>query len=132
MLKKVILFIILSIHFFYAKTQECYTIQRDVKSNYEWSMLLDTIFRDAVINDSDDASALLILKISSSGVVLSAHIRSSNNLDSTVFYKVCSRIEDCYSYSFLAEMYRKLEDEYKRLISKEYMYTQYVYRFHPN
>ncbi len=115
----------------YVKSQGCYTVQRDIKSYDEWYLLVDTLFKEAVIDSTKNANAMLILKIDSLGFVLSAHILNGQNLDSTLFYGICSKIEDCYSYSLSIDLYNNLELRYKTLISEKYMYLQYVFRYRP-
>lgn len=132
MLKKILLFNLFLFLLFNARSQECYTIQKDVESTEDWNDLLDSLFQQALLDSTDVASALLVLKVDSSGTVMSTHILNSRNMDSTFFYSICSKIEDCYSYSFLIKEYQGMGAEYKKLISKKYMYMQYVYRFHPN
>ena len=132
MLKRVLLFNFFILLLLNAKSQECYTIQKDVESTEDWKDLLDSLFQQALLDSNDVAYALLVLKVDSSGTVMSTHILNSRNMDSTYFYSICSKIEDCYSYSFLIKECQRMGKEYKKLISKEYMYMQYVYRFHPN
>jgi hypothetical protein len=132
MLKRVLLFNFFILLLLNAKSQECYTIQKDVESTEDWKDLLDSLFQQALLDSNDVAYALLVLKVDSSGTVMSTHILNSRNMDSTYFYSICSKIEDCYSYSFLIKECQSMGTEYKKLISKEYMYMQYVYRFHPN
>lgn len=115
----------------HVKSQVCYTVQRDIKSYDEWYLLVDTLFKEAVMDSTKNANALLILKMDSLGFALSAHISDSQNFNSKFFHRICSKIEDCYSYSFLIEQYYSLDPLYKKLIAKKYMYLQYVYRYRP-
>ncbi len=131
MLKKILLLNLFVLLLLNVKGQECHTVQRDVKSYEDWYILLDSLFHEAIVDSTEAAYAWLVLKVDSSGFMMSTHIRGSRNMDSSAFYKICSKMEDCYSYSFIAKTYHPLGEEYKRLISKEYMYLQYVYRFHP-
>lgn len=132
MKKSFFLFIFLVQFLLHSTSQECYDIRRDLKTSEEWPMLLDSLFHETVIDDKETGYAVLVLKVDSCGFVLSTHVLSSSNLDSTSFYKICSKIEDCYSYSFLIKEYQNLEPRYKKYISKKHLYLQYVYRFHPN
>ena len=131
MVKKIILFISFVLLLLNTNAQGCYTFQRDIKSYEDWYCLLDSLFQEAMVDSTDAAYALLVLKVDSLGFVMSVHIRSSRNMDSNFFYKICSVLEDCYSYSFIFKENQYVTADYKKYISKDYLYLEYLYSIHP-
>ena len=131
MVKKLLIIISFVLLLLSAKAQQCYTFQSDVKSYEDWYSLLDSLFQEAIVDKTDAAYATLILKLDSMGFVMSVHIRNSRNMDTSSFYKICSKLEDCYTYSFIFKGYQYLTENYKKYISKDYLYLEFVYSIHP-
>lgn len=131
MLKKIIIVVCFLTAALNANSQKCYTVQRDVQTKDEWLTLIDSLFREAIVDCDTFATAWLNIKVDSMGFIWSAHITHSRNMDSSFFYDICTKLEDCYSYSFLIKYYNSLSSVYKRCDSKDFMYLTQYYHYNP-
>lgn len=129
MLKKILLINLLVVMSLSATAQQCYTVKRDVKSDEEFDILLDSLCREAVVDSTESSVLALRLKFDSLYHLMSVHVSYSRNMDSSFFYKICTTLEDCYTYYILFNGWYELRNKY---ISKEHMYIIHAYRYYPD
>jgi len=93
MLKKILLLNLLVVLSLNATAQQCFTVKRDVKSEEEFDILLDSLCWEAVVDSTKLAVLAFVLKFDSLNHIMSVHVTYSRNMDSSFFYKICTTLE---------------------------------------
>jgi len=85
-------------------------MNRSFISEEDWNKAIDSMFHKGILDSTVDAWAVLKIKVSESGKVISAHIINSANIDPSLFYNICATIEDCYDTPFLKNVVKMYQD----------------------
>jgi len=91
----------------------------------DWSQSIDGLLQKGILDTTNDAWALLKFKVNRRGIVVSANIVRSANIDPSLFYSICATIEDCYDTPFLKDEIRKYQDH----IVNGFLYLSLMRRF---
>lgn len=100
---------------------------KNFKTEEDWSRSIDSLFLNGIIDSTMDAWALLRVKVDKRGMVKSAHIVKSVNIDPSLFYNICATIEDCYNTPFFKSEIKKYKDH----LVNGYLYANIMRRFPP-
>ncbi len=100
-------------------TSKVFTTEED------WSKSIDSLFYKGILDTTNDALVILRFKVHNSGKVLSVHVVRSANIDPSLFFRICSTIEDCYATPFLKNEIMK----YQNHLVNNYLYLSLTRKF---
>ena len=105
--------------------QVCLDTYKVINTQEDWNKIMDSLFYGGIVETSEEAWAVIRIKVDESGKILSAHIIKSANIETSMFYRICSTIEDCYYTPFLRNEYMTYQDH----LTNGYLYANYMFKY---